>query len=265
MSGYYLMHRDWQDNPLFGREAFSRRDAWIWLIERASFSSKSVSISGKTVHLQRGQLSSSLRYMAKAWGWDEAKVRRFLSRAKSESMIDAATDAGQTVITICNYDRYQTFNSDVDAPSDAETTQERRSTDAKYKEGKKGKEDTSEAKASSVARARSHPFPCPAGVDPQHWADFRAARRKKRCTDSLSAYTAILKDLATFATGGWPPGRLVQRSAEKGWASIVNPNEHHQDNRNGTQQHRGANDRAGAGQRVDGFTAALREVSNRGP
>lgn len=193
MSGYYLMHRDWQDNPLFGREAFSRRDAWVWLIEQASFASKSVSIGGKTVHLQRGQLSSSLRYMAKAWGWDEAKVRRFLSRAKSENMIDAATDAGQTVITICNYDRYQSFDKQTDAPGDAETTQERRGADAKYKEGKKGKEDTSEAKASSVA----HPT------------------REKALSSRLPInFEPVLTPDAQSLVDSWPPGMFEREMAQ---------------------------------------------------
>lgn len=141
MSGFYLMHRDWQDNPLFGREAYSRRDAWIWMIERACYTPKDIDISGKTVTLQRGQFSSSLRYMAKAWGWDEAKVRRFLSRARSENMIDAATDAGQTIVTICNYDRYQAPERTADAPANAAAPQQRRGGDANIKEGNKGKED----------------------------------------------------------------------------------------------------------------------------
>ncbi|WP_311271058.1 hypothetical protein [Sphingobium sp. WCS2017Hpa-17] len=135
MSGYYLMARGWQDNPIFGREEYSRRDAWVWMIEQAAHTERKVGIAGKTFTLQRGQFSSSLRYMAKAWGWDEAKVRRFLSRAKNENMIDAATDAGQTVITICNYDVYQAPSRNGDAGTDAATTRRRRGNDANKKEG----------------------------------------------------------------------------------------------------------------------------------
>jgi hypothetical protein len=77
----------------------------------------------------------------------------------------------------------------------------------------------SEAKASS-------PFSkCPEGVDPQHWADFRKARKRKNCTDSETAYRAVCRDLENFSDDEWPPGRLVQRSAEMGWARIVNPKE----------------------------------------
>lgn len=94
--------------------------------------------------------------------------------------------------------------------------------------------DTSEAKASSekTPRSKSHPFPCPDGVDPQHWKDFLAARKRKGAVQTETAYLGVLRCLAEYATDEWPPGRLVQRSAEKGWGKIVNPNE--QDHRNGT-------------------------------
>jgi hypothetical protein len=75
----------------------------------------------------------------------------------------------------------------------------------------------SEAKASS-------PFSkCPEGVDPKHWADFLRIRKKKGCVDSETAYAAVIRDLETFSDNDWPPGRLVQRSAENNWAKIVNP------------------------------------------
>lgn len=80
---------------------------------------------------------------------------------------------------------------------------------------------------------------CPAGVDPDHWRDFRANRRKKRLTDTETAYAAQLRLLARFATAEWPPGRLVEKAAEKGWGTIVDPSEY-EDQSNG---HRPGNHR----------------------
>lgn len=117
----------------------------------------------------------------------------------------------------------------------------------RYRERKKRSDETapdtetdtelsSEAKASSVkAKAPSKPkfdFSCPDGVDPIHWRDFRIARKRKGAVETETAYSGILKKLAEYSSDEWPPGRLVQRSAEKGWGKIVNPNE--QDFRNGT-------------------------------
>jgi hypothetical protein len=149
VSGFYLMHRGWQDNPLFGREPFSRRDAWVWLIENAVHKPTRISIGGKGLELHRGQLSYSLRYLAKQWGWDDPKVRRFIAAAVRENMIDCVADAGQNVITISNYDKYQVRPSVADATPDAATTQERRTTDANKKEGKELKEDSDSANAES--------------------------------------------------------------------------------------------------------------------
>jgi hypothetical protein len=137
-TGFYLMHRGWQENPVFDNAEFSRRDAWIWMIENACYRDTRVGIKGKSVDLKRGQLSFSTRFLATKWRWSEAGVRRFITRLQTDAMIDAASDAGQMVVTICNYDTYQTSIEATDAASDAEVdaaaTQERRSSDAKKKE-----------------------------------------------------------------------------------------------------------------------------------
>jgi hypothetical protein len=78
------------------------------------------------LELKRGQVAASLRFMADKWQWREPRVRRFLKRLKTDAMIDAATDAGITVITICNYDKYQKVSLPRDAQIDAAATQRRK-------------------------------------------------------------------------------------------------------------------------------------------
>lgn len=131
MAGFYFMHRGWQDHPVFRGEAYSRRDAFVWLIEQAAFKPTRVHMPQGEIVLDRGQLGHSLRFMAKAWKWDEAKVRRFLSSLRKAKIIDAHTDAGQTITTICNYNKYQAQQSDADAATDADATQRCRGNDAK--------------------------------------------------------------------------------------------------------------------------------------
>lgn len=140
MTGYYLMHRGWMDNPVFGkgshREAFDQRSAWVWLIEHAQYEPAQVRISGKMVELQRGQLSHSYRYLGRAWGWPEVTARRFCATLASVNMISCATDAGQVVITVSNYDKYQIEPRDGGAANGASVAQNRRRTGADIKEGK---------------------------------------------------------------------------------------------------------------------------------
>ena len=127
MRGRFWMARGWQDHPLFARETFTRAQAWCWLIEMAAWKPTRKEIGSKTITLNRGQLSYSTRYMAKAWRWgSEAKVRRYLCVLVEWENIATSTDAGQTIVTICNYNKYQKAQPATDAPP----TQERRSGDS---------------------------------------------------------------------------------------------------------------------------------------
>lgn len=106
--GVFAVDRGVFDHPMFDEKApFSRREAWLWLLSEAAWKPTQRSISGRVVTLSRGQIAHSIRFMAEAWGWDKAKVSRFLERLKTETMIETQTETGQTLITICKYDDYQ--------------------------------------------------------------------------------------------------------------------------------------------------------------
>jgi hypothetical protein len=128
--GVFAVDRGIWDHPLFRRDELTEREAFLWLVSEAAFKSRRVRLGSTLVQLERGQLAHSLRFMAAKWKWKEPRVRRFLARLKSDAMIDAGTDAGQTIITICNYCKYQWPNGAADAPGDAPkdagATQERR-------------------------------------------------------------------------------------------------------------------------------------------
>ena len=110
MIGYTRAHRDRFNHPLFATQKFCRGYAWDWLIAHAAFKPHRIEVKGRTVTLDRGQLSYSLRYIATAWNWEKDAVSRLLTRLKSETMIATDTATGQLVITICNYDTYQSDN-----------------------------------------------------------------------------------------------------------------------------------------------------------
>ena len=111
---FYLMHRGWFDNEVFGnpeREPLCKRAAWVWMIDHAEYAAKQVRIGRTLVTLRRGQLAYSLRFLGKAWGWHYLRVRRFLADLAARNMIETACETaretGQSVLTICNYERYQ--------------------------------------------------------------------------------------------------------------------------------------------------------------
>lgn len=129
----------WDHDLLASAEPFSRREAWLWLVSEAAWKPHRRRLAGKPIDVQRGQVAASLRFIASKWLWSEPRVRRFLAALISDHMVDAKTDAGVTVITICKYDEYQRVSLPGDATprsdSDAGATQERRKVeDREYKE-----------------------------------------------------------------------------------------------------------------------------------
>jgi len=129
----------WDHDILADSAPFSRREAWLWLVSEAAWKPHRRRIAGKTFNLERGQIAASLRFIASKWRWSEARVRRFLICLKTEGMVDAKTDAGMTVLTICNYDSYQRVSLPGDAKAESDTdaaaTQQRRKVeDKEYKE-----------------------------------------------------------------------------------------------------------------------------------
>lgn len=145
----------WDHDLLADSGPLSRREAWLWLISEAAWKPHRRRLAGKTVEVGRGQIAASLRFIASKWRWSEPRVRRFLSALKNERMIDAKTDAGISLITICKYDDYQRVSLPDDATndsgSDAGATQERRKV-----EGKEDKESNSGGSAlAELARVLS--------------------------------------------------------------------------------------------------------------
>src|SRR5712672_3032658 len=141
--GYFIMARGWMEHgTLKSDEPFSRREAWVWMVEQAFWAPGRVSINGRTVPIERGQFSHSYRFMAIAWKWEIGRVQRFLARLKTDTMIGVSADTGQLVITICNYDKYQMKPRIGLVEIDKAPIQERYATDTKKNESnKRNKED----------------------------------------------------------------------------------------------------------------------------
>jgi len=128
LSGYIAIQRGLLGHPLFKPERFTEREAWIWLIEEAAWKPGRVRVGSEVVELARGQLAHSVRYMAKAWQWEQTRVHRFLKKLRSNGMIEnaqenfakittpnaTATQHQTQRISICNYDKYQSPRNSVE-------------------------------------------------------------------------------------------------------------------------------------------------------
>jgi hypothetical protein len=139
-SGYVKHDRDRFRHHLFENEKWCRGYAWDWMVAQASWQGREFDIKGKTVALRRGQFTASVRFMAEKFNWSKDQVARFLTRLKTETMIETSTATGQLVVTICNYDKYQAREDFPATATETPPATEARQDRDKTEEGKERKE-----------------------------------------------------------------------------------------------------------------------------
>lgn len=116
MSGHVCLHRDAFEHPLL--KDGERFRAWFWMVSKACWKASKFDVGGRIITLERGQFSCSVRELAEAWGWSKSAVDRFVQRLIDEEMVistrsktgtGSGTHSGtsRSIITICNYDKYQ--------------------------------------------------------------------------------------------------------------------------------------------------------------
>lgn len=103
--GFCLIHRSLLGHPEFRNDGEAM--AFAWLVLRASWKPARVRYKGKTINLERGQLSLSVRDFAAAIDRPKGWVERLLKRLENGTMVETRSETGVTVLTICNYDKYQ--------------------------------------------------------------------------------------------------------------------------------------------------------------
>lgn len=106
LSRKFFSHRIWRAS-----RTFSDCEAWLDLIQSARFEATrlTASIGGRNITFGRGQYPASIKYLSEKWGWNsEKKVRNFLNELKKEGMITTDCSQGMNIITLCNYDLYNT-------------------------------------------------------------------------------------------------------------------------------------------------------------
>jgi len=140
MTGFIALHRAAFTHPIL-KDA-ERFRAWFWLIAHAAWKSTKHNARGHTITVERGQLCAGREYLAKEWGWSPSAVERFLARLETEQMIERETGQKKTVITICNYDKYQDSSGETGQTTEhkAEQKSDRNRTDKE--EGNKGTRET---------------------------------------------------------------------------------------------------------------------------
>jgi hypothetical protein len=184
--GFFAIDRGVWDHPMFAKEKFSEREAWIWLISSAAWEPIRVRVGRASFDLARGQCAFALRFLAEKWQWSEPRVRRFLKRLTDDAAVLVLATREATLITICNYDDYQSSRrTDVaenDAALDAESTNPRRK-EERNKQKTINKEQKKETRAESALIADDWPE----DFREQFWARYPNKVGKPKALAKLEA------------------------------------------------------------------------------
>lgn len=155
-SGWIKLYRKIEENPAL--EEHDALGVFCRLLVRASRDDRVVFVhkARKNVALKRGQLWVSLRDMATR-KCKYQQIRTIFKRLESAHIINAVTNAGITIVTICNYDEYQADERVNNAEDNTSLTQGQREDGAQEQEDKKERSREEESSLRSDSPSVSLP------------------------------------------------------------------------------------------------------------
>ena len=132
MTGWISLHRSIEDHWLWETDrAFTRLEAWIDILLMVNHKERKIMIGNDLITVKRGQKITSIRKLCERWSWSNSKVKKFLELLERDEMLIVKSDTKKTVITVVNYDFYQSQDYKKRHESDTETTEKRRENDTK--------------------------------------------------------------------------------------------------------------------------------------
>lgn len=151
--GAYSIHRGIWDHPFFKQEEYTEREAWIWMVGAAVYAPCTIHDRGRSIDLNRGEFSYSLRDLAAQFGWSKTRVNGYLNRLEREKMLisrkdrertekkttnrDSKKDREKSIYTVVNYDDYQPLINKTEISEDSKKDREKSINEDSPKDKKK--------------------------------------------------------------------------------------------------------------------------------
>ncbi|HCY0820554.1 TPA: DnaD domain-containing protein [Staphylococcus aureus] len=141
MTGWISIDRSIQNHWLFKENrTFSKFEAWIYLLMEANHSKAKVPIGNQIVTVERGQRLTSILTLSDLFNWSRFKVKTFLDLLESDGMLEVKTTSKYTLITIVNYDFYQSEQGRNQHQNDIKPTSKQHQTNTNNNDNKDNNE-----------------------------------------------------------------------------------------------------------------------------
>lgn len=105
--GWIKWFRKAEHNDVLKDDRFDKFHAFLYLVEKANIDPVDIPIGNTVLHLERGQMFTSIRKLSKEWNWSLGKTYRFLGTLCGTHMIHTDSIMNGTLVTIENYSKYQ--------------------------------------------------------------------------------------------------------------------------------------------------------------
>jgi len=146
--GWIKIHRQIEDNDLWFREKFTSGQAWIDMLIMANHNKNTFRVRGIDITIDRGQIGRGIRSISDRWQWSHTKTMRFLKELEERDMIERKISNVVQVITIKNYDSYQSNETQNDTQNGTQTALQN---GTQNERNKKDKNVKNEKKRTSVS------------------------------------------------------------------------------------------------------------------
>lgn len=135
MSRWVRIQVDIHEHSVFAPEPFTEREAWQWMICRAAWKETAHRVGASVHKVPVGSFFATVREMQAVWKWTSTRrVAQFLNLLSEQNMIETRSETGKTLVTVCNYSRYQNVETPSETPQEPNPKQERNTKDTSLPE-----------------------------------------------------------------------------------------------------------------------------------
>ena len=163
------------------------------------------------IELKRGQALLSVKAIVEGTGVSTKKVRTILSRLKKSEELSLKTTNKFSIITVCNYDKYQALPTTVGQTKGKQRANKGQHT-KEYKEIKENNKGTN---------GKFNPFDIrPDWFPKKRYGDLLLHRKSLKAVQSETAIRAILKQFRLAMQKGWSVDDLVDEMTNRSWKGL---------------------------------------------
>ena len=232
MEGFINLHRTLLDSMIFSSQTGLK--IWIWLLLRASYRKRHVSLKiGKgetTVTIERGQLLFGRYKAEEELCIDGSTIYRWIKKLEENDMILLQSNNQYSIITICNYDTYQSENTNEEQPMNNQRATNEQQVNSRrtageqqvntYNKDNKDNKVNKDNNVNNIESKKSFDFKkafIDLDVDVKILEDWLKVRKTKKAVNSETAFNGIKKKMEA---SGKSFNECVTISAEKSWAGF---------------------------------------------